>query len=97
MRHRFSGPSAPSGTSGGSPVRTRAMRATARSLAVSVVAALGVSMAAAPSHAAVVTPAYDAAADAYSMANTMDFIGASTWWDGGYTGSGVDVAMIDTG
>jgi serine protease AprX len=96
MRHRSSDPSAPSGTSWGSPIRTRVMRATARSLAVSVVAALGVSVAAAPSHAAA-TPAYDPASDPYSMANTTDLIGASTWWDAGYTGAGVDVAMIDTG
>src|SRR5262245_59512781 len=98
MRHRSSVPSAPSGTTWGSPSRTRVMRATARSLAVSAIAALGVvSVSALPSGAAATTPAYDAGADPFSMANTTALMGAPTWWDSGYTGAGVDVAMIDTG
>ena len=41
--------------------------------------------------------AYDPAADSYSMARTTAYIGAQTWWSAGYTGRGVDVAVIDTG
>jgi serine protease AprX len=40
---------------------------------------------------------YDAAVDPYSMASTTLLTGAQQWWDDGYTGSGVDVAVIDTG
>ncbi|MGH2489639.1 MAG: S8 family serine peptidase, partial [Candidatus Limnocylindria bacterium] len=40
---------------------------------------------------------YDPATDAYSMANTTNWIGAEEWWQAGYTGAGVDVALIDTG
>jgi serine protease AprX len=31
------------------------------------------------------------------MANTNAIIGAPAWWNAGYTGKGVDVALIDTG
>ena len=31
------------------------------------------------------------------MANVDAQTGASAWWDAGYTGAGVDVAVIDTG
>src|SRR4051812_28278364 len=41
--------------------------------------------------------AYDPATDSYSMAAVTSQIGATTWWNAGYTGSGVDVAVIDTG
>ena len=40
---------------------------------------------------------YDPSSDGYSMANVTSQIGASAWWDAGYTGAGVDVAVIDTG
>jgi len=40
---------------------------------------------------------YDPATDPYSMANTTALTGAAAWWDAGYTGAGVDVALIDTG
>jgi serine protease AprX len=46
------------------------------------------------SHAAT---AYDPATDPYSMANLTATIGAQAWWNAGYTGQGVDVALIDTG
>jgi serine protease AprX len=71
------------------------VRASARLCAVSVIAALGVSLSAAPGHAASLS--YDPGNDPYSMANTTSFMGATDWWDSGYTGAGVDVAMIDTG
>jgi len=40
---------------------------------------------------------YDPAADMNSMANTTLYSGAAAWWTAGYTGAGVDVAVIDTG
>jgi len=40
---------------------------------------------------------YDPSEDGYSMANVTSQMGASAWWDAGYTGAGVDVAVIDTG
>jgi serine protease AprX len=40
---------------------------------------------------------YDAATDSYSMYNLTAQMGASTWWNAGYAGQGVDVAVIDTG
>ena len=40
---------------------------------------------------------YDPALDVYSMANTTAILGAQAWWDAGYTGAGVDVAIIDSG
>src|SRR5436190_578421 len=40
---------------------------------------------------------YDAGGDVNSMASTTDYSGASAWWRSGYTGAGVDVALIDTG
>ena len=41
--------------------------------------------------------AYDAASDPYSMQNITAGDGVQAWWQGGYTGKGVDVAVIDTG
>jgi serine protease AprX len=40
---------------------------------------------------------YDPAADANSMDATTTYMGAEQWWNAGYTGRGVDVAVIDTG
>jgi serine protease AprX len=40
---------------------------------------------------------YDPSGDVNSMASTSDYSGASAWWRNGYTGAGVDVALIDTG
>ena len=40
---------------------------------------------------------YDPATDVNSMVNTTAYTGATAWWDAGYTGQGVDVALIDTG
>jgi len=46
---------------------------------------------------ATVAAAYDPAADLFSMASTTTQTGARAWWAAGYTGKGVDVAVIDTG
>ncbi len=43
------------------------------------------------------TDTYDPATDANSMASTTQYSGAASWWTAGYTGAGVDVAVIDTG
>ncbi len=40
---------------------------------------------------------YDPALDGYSMKAMTENIGATAFWDAGITGSGVDVAVIDTG
>jgi serine protease AprX len=40
---------------------------------------------------------YDPASDVNSMFNTTLYTGAQAWWSAGYTGAGVDVAIIDTG
>jgi serine protease AprX len=40
---------------------------------------------------------YEPATDANSMVNTTLYSGAQAWWNAGYTGQGVDVALIDTG
>jgi serine protease AprX len=40
---------------------------------------------------------YDPATDPYSMAKVAKYIGATAWWNAGYTGAGIDVAVIDTG
>jgi serine protease AprX len=41
--------------------------------------------------------AYDPTSDPYSMQNITAGDGAQALWQGGYTGKGVDVAVIDTG
>jgi len=41
--------------------------------------------------------AYDPASDPYSMQNITAGDGVQAWWNAGYTGKGVDVAVIDTG
>ena len=41
--------------------------------------------------------AYDPSADPYSMQNVTAGDGAQSWLNAGYTGNGVDVAVIDTG
>lgn len=40
---------------------------------------------------------YDPGQDGYSMAAITQLSGARAWWSAGYTGKGVDVALIDSG
>jgi serine protease AprX len=40
---------------------------------------------------------YRPGGDVNSMASTARYLGASAWWDAGFTGKGVDVALIDSG
>jgi serine protease AprX len=56
-------------------------------------AAVGLVALAAPASAA----GYDPASDPNSMSSTTASTGAAAWWNAGYTGKGVDVAVIDTG
>ncbi len=42
-------------------------------------------------------PKYDPATDVNSMGLTSGYMGASVFWDAGFTGRGVDVAIIDSG
>ncbi len=41
--------------------------------------------------------AYDPSSDPYSMSSITQLTGARAWWNAGYTGQGVDVALIDSG
>ena len=40
---------------------------------------------------------YDPSSDGYSMSSITQLTGARDWWNAGYTGKGVDVALIDSG
>jgi serine protease AprX len=40
---------------------------------------------------------YDPSADSNSMFSTARYLGAQDWWRHGYTGRGVDIAVIDSG
>ena len=60
---------------------------------VLVTAAMALVMAA----PAAATDSYDPAADVNSMSRTTAYTGVTDWWDAGFTGAGVDVAVIDTG
>ena len=50
-----------------------------------------------PAAVASTSSGYDAAGDVGSMYNTTLMTGAQTYWQHGYTGAGIDVAVIDTG
>src|SRR4029077_8325430 len=43
------------------------------------------------------TVPYDPATDVNSMYSTAQYTGATAWWSAGYTGKGIDVAVIDSG
>jgi serine protease AprX len=65
-----------------------------RSMIASLVTGIVVSLTIAnPANAA----AYDPATDPNSMAKVAQYSGATAWWNAGYTGAGIDVAVIDTG
>ena len=87
----------------GDPItgRARQVGGRARSLRwfAKLVAAGGAALVALP--LALAEPAsaatYSPASDMNSMAKTAGYLGAAAWWNAGYTGAGVDVAVIDTG
>jgi len=66
-----------------------------RRIATAVTAGLLVAPLAAP--AAALANDYDPATDPNSMASTAAYTGATSWWNAGYTGAGIDIAVIDTG
>ncbi len=83
-----------------SPTRPRADRGWSLDLTASgrLAASLAaVLVAAAIAPVAALASGYDPADDANSMYNTTAYTGATAWWNAGYTGAGVDVALIDTG
>jgi serine protease AprX len=86
----------PSGGSWG-PRRTRSFVATGARRFAGVLVACGAvgSLVATASPAFAV--AYDPATDPYSMKSMTSMTGATAWWNAGYTGNGVGVAVIDTG
>ena len=51
----------------------------------------------APASGAATAGTYDPATDVNSMASTAQYLGATAWWNAGYTGKGIDVAVIDSG
>ena len=61
---------------------------------VALVAVIGSIAMASPAGAAT---SYDPTADVNSMFSTTAYTGVKAWWDAGFTGAGVDVAVIDTG
>jgi serine protease AprX len=48
-------------------------------------------------HVAAESDGYDPSADVNSMASTTQYLGATDWWNAGFTGAGIDVAVIDSG
>jgi serine protease AprX len=72
----------------GKRTRERLVRALGLGLVVAATAA--------PVSAAGTAP-YDPAADVNSMYSTAQYTGATAWWSAGYTGKGIDVAVIDSG
>src|SRR5215510_8811774 len=72
---------------------TRGGRYLRRGVALTAVSALAAVFAGASWGAT----SYDATADPYSMYNVTLQTGVQSWWNAGYTGAGVDVAVIDSG
>jgi serine protease AprX len=54
-------------------------------------------LASAMTPAASMAATYDPTTDINSMYNTTLYTGARAWWSAGFTGAGVDIAIIDTG
>ena len=71
----------------------RRMRAIAPKVTAALVASVLVTLFGGVSWGA----SYSPDTDPYSMANTTLGTGAQAWWNAGYTGKGVDVALIDSG
>jgi serine protease AprX len=68
-----------------------------KSVAIALLAALVSSVVPATLAPASAAGSYDPATDAHSMWRLDQTLGATAWWDAGYTGAGVDVAIIDSG
>src|SRR6478736_3145534 len=89
---RWAGCAAPAARPG-SWRRSFLRRSLAGSVASLMLAVTGLAITAVPASA----DGYDPAGDMNSMADTTSYSGATSWWNAGYTGAGVDVAVIDTG
>ena len=77
-------------------VITRKSRNVARALTAAILTAAAIAVTSA--HAATVPPlGYDPATDGGSLSMITRIVGAQDLWEKGYTGKGVDVAVIDTG
>ena len=68
-----------------------------RAAATLLAALVAVTVLARPALAGGSKTSYDPVPDVGSMYNTTTMVGARAYWDAGYTGAGVDVAIIDTG
>jgi len=68
-------------------------------LAATLTAAVAAALAAAGTGSGAVgrSADYYPSQDMNSMYSTTQYTGATAWWDAGYTGKGIDVAVIDTG
>jgi serine protease AprX len=73
---------------GRSGLRRRVTAVVASALLASLLLVPGTTLAADP---------YNPATDMGSMLNATSYTGARLWWAAGYTGAGVDVAVIDSG
>ena len=78
---------------------TRTTGSHRRRAIVSSIGALAIALSTtiAMSGSAAAAAAYNATSDVNSMYNTTLYTGVQNWWKAGYTGDGVDVAVIDTG
>ena len=85
--------SARGATWGGRPRRALRSRLTKFGAALAVGIVIVPALGAMPAAAA----AYDPATDPYSMKSLTQITGVTRFWDQGFTGAGVDVAVIDTG
>lgn len=81
-------------TGSGEHGRSRQRRGRTRSLSVALAAAATFTVV---SQGSAATPAYSPVTDAGSLYNTTLSTGAQAAWQRGYTGKGIDVAVIDTG
>jgi serine protease AprX len=84
VRQHLDGPELGVGLVGLIPMRRLTLSACAALVAAGVLAGAG-------------WGAYDPSTDVNSMASTTAYTGAQAWWNAGYTGAGVDVALIDSG
>ena len=78
-------------------VSRRRRRALGALAALAVLGATGSLATATSASAATASLGYDPATDGGSMSMISTLVGAQSMWENGYTGKGVDVAVIDTG
>jgi subtilisin family serine protease len=82
-------------TWGGRPIRS--YRVVAKKRVIAGMLAFGTVVPTLCSASLASAASYDPAVDGYSMKAMTEIIGATAFWDQGFTGAGVDVAVIDTG